>query len=152
MLFPREDDFSQSQHSLVVDLCISLRSPNLPYSTITCLLVPFFFRSYIDSYIGETLWIVYLTFLGDMVIQQTPCSFDVSNPSFTMALDPKFKICVTIVLGSMASTTLHFDQIWLPLMVPICCKDKFTQWRVRTTLTCRYKGKYLEHSLGVILV
>lgn len=41
----------------------------------------------------------------------------------------------------------YFDQLWLPVMVSVCCKKKcflfFWLW-VGAIISCGYKDKYLE--------
>jgi hypothetical protein len=47
----------------------------------------------------------------------------------------------------LGSTTLYLDWLCFSVVVSICCKKKFLQGgvgvRIRTTLICGYKDKYL---------
>lgn len=67
VLFPGEEYFSHSWHSLVA--CISF----LLFTTV-CLLLFSFFSLCLDSHVGENLWVYLLTLLGNIISQQTSWS------------------------------------------------------------------------------
>lgn len=72
LLFPREDWFFCSHHSLVAcSFCVELRPCDLPPITWACLLLSLF-RSCLDSRVGKTLWVELLTFLEDTSYSKRP--------------------------------------------------------------------------------
>lgn len=65
-----------------------------------------------------------------------PLAFTVFlSPLLWCYLNPKCSCC--IVDGArhpMVGCSPHFDQLWIPVMVPICCRKKLLWWGIRWLL------------------
>ena len=127
-LFPGEDHFSNSQHSLVACSSLSrVKASWVPPVHFGCLLVSSLFSSCLGSNDGETSWEWFPTFLEDTLTAKFPVLWLLQ--SFCPFFHDPWVLGIRDVLDrnhfELGSTTLRFYWLWFSFVVYTCFKDKF---------------------------
>lgn len=100
---------------------------SFPVLVLACPLVASLFRSWLGSHVGETSWLLFLTFLGDTIGQQTLCPSGAESLSAPLFLSAPWALGAGIVLQMYP---LHWD-----LCNGLCCQENLLK-SVATTLFC----------------
>lgn len=116
VLLPGECHFSCSQLSSVAcsSLCMAEVSLiSFPPSCLACSLVLFLFSSYLGAHVGETLWVLVLMEVGDIV----SCKF-LDPWAFTVILPPLLQCSLSLRRRSVFVNLsikfwLHNSPFWL---------------------------------------
>lgn len=144
----RKANFSSLSSQWLVACGFSWRWGLQNFPVLACQTVLSLCRSCLGNYSIQILWVVC------KALSSSKCSGPLALIVFSFSLPRRFlrlryRSCVvdvSVVLRHPMVTFLHFYQLWISVIDSICCKQKLLWWRMRTTLICWYKNKYLEYS------
>lgn len=118
---------------------------------ITCQLVVSLCRSYLGDHIIEISWgKLFLLYIEDSVSQQIAWfsgSTISLSPLLWYSVNHRYRYVADVSVGlgtPKISYSLHFDQLLISIIDPICCRRKHIWWGIRATTICEYKDKYLK--------